>query len=398
MKSIIKFLFLTLLLHPAPGAAQQNVYDVYGYVKYMFSTTKTPLVPQRLNDHLLHIRINTRWYPTSNLTGAAEFRLRGFYGGSVKYLPGFSQLIKDNYEYSNLDAEFWKSSQSLGYGQIDRLNLDYTTGNLQITAGRQRIAWGTALVWNVTDLFNPKSILDFDYEEKPGSDALRVQFYTGAVSKIEAVFKPGKSKYSRTVAGLWSLNKAGYDFFVIAGVKNNRNVLGGAWAGDIAGAGFRGEFILSDAPEKSRIATLPLPAGFGSSLTAGTKPTTHFVLSGDYTFSNSFYVHTELLFNSNGKKKNAGLFYYQAQQIGMLSPARWSLFQEFSYDITPLIRGSVFGIFNPYDKSAVVLPSITWSAATNLDLLLIGFLTSGDRFTEFGEFGNSLFMRFKYSF
>jgi hypothetical protein len=56
------------------------------------------------------------------------------------------------------------------------------------------------------------------------------------------------------VAGLWSLNKAGYDFFVIAGVKNNRRIFGGAWAGDIAGAGFRGEFILGDAPGKSRIA------------------------------------------------------------------------------------------------------------------------------------------------
>ncbi|HDL18948.1 MAG TPA: hypothetical protein ENH29_07825 [Bacteroidetes bacterium] len=398
MKLIVKFLLIIFLFQPAPGTAQQHKYDIYGYVKYMFSTTKMPAVTQRLNDHLLHARINTRWYPTPNLTGAVEFRLRGFYGGSVKYMPGFSEWIKDNYEYSNLDAQLWKSGSSLGYAQIDRLNLDYTAGNLQITAGRQRIAWGTALVWNVTDLFNPKSILDFDYEEKPGSDALRAQFYTGAVAKIEAGFKPGKRRYTRTVAGLWSFNKAGYDFFVIAGVKNNRKVLGGAWAGDIAGAGFRGEFIFSEAPEKSKTAAFPLPAMFGGSLTAGTKSTTHFVLSGDYTFSNSFYIHSELLFNSNGKKKNAGLFYYQAQQIGMLSPARWSLFQEFTYDITPLVRGSVFGIFNPNDRSIVVLPSVTWSAATNLDMLLIGFLTAGDRFTEFGEFGNSLFIRFKYSF
>ena len=35
------------------------------------------------------------------------------------------------------------------------------------------------LVWNPNDLFNAFSFVDFDYEERPGSDALRIQKYTG---------------------------------------------------------------------------------------------------------------------------------------------------------------------------------------------------------------------------
>lgn len=397
--SIKKKLVFVFLLFPFCLQAQSENYDIYGYTKYLFSTSKIPLFSKdRLNDHLIHSRINSRWYPTQSLTGALELRLRGFYGGSIKKIPNYKQQIQTDYEYSNLDETLWNSDNSLGYGQVDRLFVDYISGDLQVTIGRQRIAWGTSLVWNITDLFNAKSILDFDYEENPGADALRLQYYTGPVSKIEAVIKPGTSKYSRTFAGLWSINAWNYDFFLIAAVKNNRKVLGGAWAGDIKGAGFRGEFTLSDPPKKGPKSKTPIPSILGKALTSYDKRAFSFVLSGDYTFPNTFYIHTELLYNSTGKKSNAGLFYLQTSEVGLLSPARWSLFQEFSYNISPLIRGSIFGIYNPDDFSRVVLPSINWSAATNLDVMFIGILTGGKNLSEYGNFGNSIYLRMKYSF
>jgi len=394
-----KKLVLLLLLLPFCLLAQSENLDIYGYTKYLFSTSQISLYSsERLFDHLIHARINSRWFPTQSLTGAMELRLRGFYGSSIEKISNYKDQIKTDYEYTNLDAELWNSDNSLGYGQIDRFFIDYNSGNFQVILGRQRIAWGTSLVWNITDLFNPKSILDFDYEENPGADALRMQYYTGAVSKIEAVVKPGKSKYSRTYAGLWSTNAWNYDFFLITAFKNNRKVLGGAWAGDIKGAGFRGEFTISDPPNKGPETKTPIPGFFGESLTNYDETTFSFVLSGDYTFPNSFYIHTEVLYISNGKKSNAGLFHLQTSEVGLLSPARWSLFQEFSYNITPLIRGSVFGIYNPDDFSRVVLPSINWSAATNLDIMGIGILTGGKNLSEYGNFGNSIYLRMKYSF
>jgi len=82
----------------------------------------------------------------------------------------------------------------------------------------------------------------------------------------------------------------------------------------------------------------------------------------------------------------------------MLSAARWSIYQEFAYDVTPLIRGSLFGIFNPDDGSYVIVPSATYSLITNFDLLLIAQLFEGDPLTEFGEFGTSFYFRMKFSF
>ena len=78
------------------------------------------------------------------------------------------------------------------------------------------------------------------------------------------------------------------------------------------------------------------------------------------------------------------LFLNEAYSLGMLTAARWSIYQEFAYDITPLIKGCLFGIFNPDDGSYAVVPSVTYSVITNLDLLLIAQVFEGDPLTEFG--------------
>lgn len=396
-KKVRKILFLLLII-PCPLWAQSSSYEISGYVKYLSSVSDSPDLEGNLYDQQVHARVNTVWYPTDSLRGQMDLRVRVFYGDSVEKIPGFSEEIENNYDFTNLDASMWDREKSLGYGQIDRLWLDYTKNDLEITLGRQRIAWGTSLVWNVIDLFNPKSVLDFDYEEKPGSDALRVQYYTGAVSKAELSIRPGRDIDHSTIAGLYSVNISGYDFYAIVGTRNNRWIVGTAWAGSILDGGFRGEVLFSESPDKDASrsqSVLPVPE---NSIFASHGTVASFALSGDYTFANSFYVHTECLYSSNGKRKNTGLFQQEAIDAGMLSPARWSLYQEFAYDMNPLTRVTLFGIFNPDDHSSIIVPMLSRSLSSNLELLLIGFLPSGEGDTEFGLYGNSIHLRLKYSF
>ena len=381
-----------------PLWAQSSSLEVSGYIKYLSSITDYPGIEDTLYDQLVHTRINTDWYPSDYLRGKMDIRIRAFYGDSVEKNPEFRREIKDNYDFTNLDAVIWDKRKSLGYGQIDRLFLDYTRHDLQLTLGRQRIAWGTSLVWNVIDLFNPKSVLDFDYEEKPGADAIRLQYYTGAVSKVELSMRPGKESESSTVAGLFSMNISEYDFYLIAGTRNNRWVAGGAWAGSVMDGGFRGEILLSQSPDRDSSRNNSLLPVSGESIFSSKRIVASFVLSGDYTFPNTFYIHTEVLYNSNGKRENAGLFYGEAAYAGMLSPARWSVYQEFAYDMTPLTRATIFGIYNPDDHSSILVPMLSRSLSTDLDLLLIGFLTSGKENTEFGAYGESINLRLKFSF
>ena len=88
----------------------------------------------------------------------------------------------------------------------------------------------------------------------------------------------------------------------------------------------------------------------------------------------------------------------RASRLGLLSPARWSLFQEFSYDISPLVRGGVFAIYNPSDRSSVVFPSATWSVITDLDLSIFALFFSGDPGTEYGQGGSAVVVRLKWSY
>jgi hypothetical protein len=391
------FLLLLVFLSTVEIHSQLSSFDYNGYAKYMFSSTKFPDATERYSDHLLHARLNTRWYPTSSLTGAVEFRFRAFYGETVENFPRFVDFIKTPRDWVDLDAVLWETNSSVGYLELDRLWLDWVNEDLDVTIGRQRIAWGTAWVWNPTDLFNPLDILDFDYEERPATDGLRLQYYTGAVTKVEFSYKPAKDPYNQILAGLWSINKWDYDFNLIGGMRFKRWLAGFSWAGDILDAGFRGEVLVSQAPSQPDTNRIYQLIG-EPSLSSFDKPLISMVLSADYTFPNTFYIHTEILYNNNGKSANTFLFLPEAYSLGMLTAARWSVYQEFSYDITPLLRGSLFGIFNPNDGSYAIVPSFTYSLITNLDLLFIGQFFEGDPLTEFGEYGSSFYLRFKYSF
>lgn len=395
----VKILLFLAACFTSTSFAQLPSTDVYGYAKYLFGSTKYPFYNERFEDHLLHARLNTRWYPVSSLTAALEFRFRAYYGESVEKIPGFLDQIKSHHEFADLDAVLWNNGKSLGYLVTDRLWLDWVKDKVEVTVGRQRIAWGTSWVWNPTDLFNPQSPLDFDYEELPGTDAVRFQYYTGPVTKLEAAVRPAKTFDRVIAAGLISMNKWDYDFNLIGGIKNNRWVLGGGWAGDVLDAGFRGEFTVTEKPgiiQRYKNLSVLLPEY--KPVSAFKDPVFSFVLSGDYTFTNSFYIHTEVMYYNTGKTLNAGLYQQEALDLGLLSPARWSVYQEFSYNITPLFRGSLFGIFNPIDKSYVIVPSASYSIITNLDFYIIALLFNGETLTQYGDYGSSFFARVKYSF
>jgi len=379
----------------------QDSWETYGYAKYLFSVTNNKLSTDNLYDHQIHLRLNNRWYATDNLTAGVEFRIRGFYGGLVENQPQFKQSVITNYPHENLETVFWNRKTSLGYGQIDRLFLNYNYEDWQFTLGRQRIAWGTSFVWNITDLFNPQSVLDFDYEEMPGSDALRIQYYTGVAGRLELALKPSDNKFERTAALLWLFNKWNYDFYLIGAWQFNKPLFAAAFAGDIYGAGFRGEFKMTDAVSEKQLegAFSPFPNYSDSD-----KQNISAVISLDYTFPSSLYLHSEFLYNSIGKTKKYSNFVekysfsLQTSKVGLLSPSRYSLFFETAYDLHPLVRGTFFVLHNPQDHSSIFVPSLSWSVITNLDLYLIGFVSDGQSLSEFGEAGKAFFLRTKFSF
>jgi hypothetical protein len=254
------------------------------------------------------------------------------------------------------------------------------------------------MVWNPTDLFNPFDILDFDYEERPGTDALRVQYYTGPLSQVGFAVTPGRTSEQVIYAGRYVYNYNNYDFTLLAGWQRKSPRIGFSWSGQLYDGGFRGEILYTDA--RYSFTTInpdfdPLNPFIEKKISGA-----HWMMSFsyEYTFSNSFTLHTEYLYNSLGVKEDAASRRYEILFTGELSPARQSLFQRCAYQFTPLLRGDLFVIFNPNDYSWIAAPSIQYSLAQNWEVYILAFPSGGDPGTEYGGYPTQYFGRIKFSF
>ncbi len=383
------FIFLFIVLLPLLIKAQQTV-TLNGYVKdlYMFYHPEMDIPgvdSEFLSTNVVHNRLNFRWDATSKFVAVVEMRNRLIFGNLVSKFPEYASMVDVDNGFFDLSWMTAQNDKWFLHSMIDRAYLDYTAGKWQFRVGRQRINWGVNLVWNPNDVFNSFSYFDFDYEERPGSDAVRVQYYTGTTSSGELVYKAGNDADQTAVAGLYRFSCRGYDFQFIGGWVGPDLIAGGGWAGDIRGAGFRGE-ITRFMPRKG--VANPVPATVAS-------------VSGDYTFRNGWYIHGSVLYSSNGTTGKAGgmnLLFNPDMSAKQLSFARYSLFGQVSKPITPLLSGSFSGIVNPSDGSFYAGPSLVYSLQNNLELMLAGQLFFGSSGAEFGDIGQVVFGRLKWSF
>ena len=346
-------------------------------------------------------RQNLRCHPHPQITIAAEFDERLLLGESARLIRQTSEAYRFEEPYFDWRRTLLDEDDVVLEAQVDRLWITGYHGDLEVTAGRQRIAWGTALVWNPIDLFNPSSPLDFASIEKPGADGLRAQYYLAPASRIEIAGALRRPEEHSIAAAQLVLNRWEYDWHVLGGRQAEEWVAGLAWAGNISGGGFRGE-LLGRFPAKEVQETEG--PGQSKALTASQKDDNSedaaltAVLSGDYTFRSSLYLHGEVLYDSRGVTGDAGgLHLVKALQEGRLSPARWSVFAEIARQLHPLVYAGLSGILNPTDSSWYAGPSVTWNALTNLDVTLTGQLFGGGSGTEFGDNGTILLAQGKWN-
>lgn len=214
---------------------------VKGYLTTMQSAIFDSLSGPFINDNLLHNRLNFKYYPSDKIAFTAELRNRLFTGDMVKAGHAYAAVIGSDQGWIDMSWNILDKRSFLLNSTLDRFYLDFITENFQVTLGRQRINWGQALIWNPNDIFNAYSFFDFDYIERPGSDAVRLQFFTSASSAVEFALKVDDSE-DVTAAGLFRFNRWGYDLQFLAGFVNSEDiVLGTGWSGAIGNYSIRGE-------------------------------------------------------------------------------------------------------------------------------------------------------------
>ncbi len=165
-----------------------------------------------LTDNLIHNRFRIKLNFDNKLDAVFEMRNRVFYGQATKFNPNLGSIL--NTDVGQLDLSFVPYDQTalVVHSIFDRAFIKYSADKWELRLGRQRINWGVNLAWNPNDLFNAYSLIDFDYQERLGVDALRFLYYTGEMSSIEFSAQPGDNINESIFAGLWKFNLNGSDF------------------------------------------------------------------------------------------------------------------------------------------------------------------------------------------
>lgn len=367
---------------------KQKNWDINGYVKDLQNVWVKNFNGSWTTWNTIHNRINFKWFPSDNFSAFVGLRNNFQYGRLIQLQSAINQDFKDilgkDNGYLDLTKIIASDTSYCFVTNIDRAYFDYNINNLQIRIGRQRINWGLGLVWNPNDIFNTFSYFDFDYEERPGSDAVKIEYFTGMASSVQAVCKINNNK-EITLAGMYRFNKWNYDMQILGGIINKDITIGCGWAGQIGGAGFRGE------------ATYFNPKKINSDSAKVFIASIDF----DYTFKNNLYIHTAYLFNSNGKRKNAGMgtdFLNYNITAKTISRAKNSLFGQVSYALTPLMNLGISSIFNTNDLSAFMGPSCDFSLTDNISVFIISQIFTGKKNTEYGNYGKLFFLRLKLNF
>ena len=379
---ITALILLSVVLRMTGQEEKSVEFDLSGYLKDLQSLALLQDQPA-VWDNLLHNRLNGELSWAKYWSLNASLRTRLFIGDQVRLAPDFDdQVDRASNDFLDLSLNVFKGGNTFLHTYFDRLHLDYTYDDLEIRFGRQRINWGINLLWNPNDIFNAYAFTDFDYEERPGSDALLVRYYTGITSSIEVAVK-GAERLDEVVAGfLWKFNKSNYDFQFLGGMFQQDLVLGGGWAGNLGLAGFKGEASLF-IPYKGTEST-----GFSSTI------------SVDYVFKNGIYWGIGVLYNAEGstQAKLTELYTFELSARN-LYPYRWSFFTFNTHTFSPISNGSLAIIYSAGAAHALFLnPSFTYSLATNWDLSAVGQFSFNKEDDRYISPVQAFFLRVKFSF
>jgi hypothetical protein len=323
--------------------------ELKGYLSNLISPQYNNFQGDWKTTNYLHQRLNFRWIPSTHFCFTAQLRSRFNYnqsGVDTTYFNVYDGFVQET------KKQFFNSS-------FDRLNLKYTNDKFEVTVGRQRINWGQSFVWNPNDLFNSYSFFDFDYIERPGSDAIRLQYYNSYTSSAELALKIDRND-KITFAGLYRFNHSGFDYQILGGVLSSEDaVIGAGTTGNIQSVSIFGEGTYFRPIKNFADTTGMVMIDIGCSK----------------MFSNNISLQLEGLFVSN--KVNINSFFNLLQStmdVRKIAFAQINLFGSISYPITPLINGSIALMWFPGKDGISGIytgPSLDFSLGNNLTLSAI---------------------------
>jgi hypothetical protein len=374
----------------------KDIVQARGYVKNLNIVSISPnKLIGNSTENFLHARLNLKIEPGKGFRLAAEMRTRLFYAGRTATTTTVQANFEKDQGLVDMAWNIGRSDAVLLTTTIDRLYAQWGNSKMEVRLGRQRINWGVNLAWNPNDIFNAYNFIDFDYEERPGTDAFRFQYFGKKMSGFEVAYAPRADWRQHTAAFMYRINARGYDIQFIGGQYKTDVTAGIGWAGNLGNAGFKGEaqwFGPYDAFADSAHAVVG-------------------ALSVDYAFKNSLYLNGSIMVNSRGMTGSdplrlASFFGGAALSAKNLMPTRYNAFVTASYPITPLFSAALAVIYGQGPNLLLLNPSLSYSVSNSFDILLAAQMFFSDfpevqnnnLVSRYQNVSNSVFLRVKFSY
>ncbi len=409
MKLLVPLLLgAALLAQPAPPGKSPSrwKHQFGGYNKALFSTSNTYFSHDAYGDLMNRLRLSYDSRYSDWFQAHIDYDNEAHFGNLITQ-PEFD-LVRHRFEASWVDLQhifvdsghaYWDTSLYRGYVTL--------RGNsVSLTAGRQRIGWGTARFWSPADVFNPINPLQIEATERQGVDAAYVEWDFTSNLTSSTAYLPQNTWRQSTLATRLSTNVAGYDLDTFFG-RFEQDWMGGAdFAGQWGGVGLRGEITYRKRHAGSRMND-PLRLTFGA----------------DYAFANTLYLITEYFYNQGqpagvcppgvpnqsikpplpGQRRLApnedrapGLRLRYTSEIFTLH--RHFLSGGAGYDVTPLFHIETYTVADLAGKSFVVLPRARYNLTPNTDLTLGAQLFASRAGGEFDGLSHLLFVELLFQF
>lgn len=330
---------------------------------------------------IIHNRLNSRFDFRNNITARIEMRNRFFYGDLLAN-DFYKQQLATDKGLMDLTFNWFDGNKYVLNSTFDRMQLNWYNSDWDIAIGRQRVNWGIHNVWNPNDLFNAFNFLDFDYEERPGSDAVRVRYNFKNNTQLEIAAAAGNNFENNTAALMYRFNTHTYDVQILGGMYKTDIAAGIGWAGNIWTAGFKGEFTYFQPHENF----------------ADTSGSISFSTGIDYSFKNGLYLNVSYLYNTLPDTSGVNNFQlYGVSDAKQLMPFEHTFFAQLSYPFNPLFMGSVAVFYEPVDNSIILFPTISYSVADNFTLSFIAQSFIG-KYIDYKPLSTTLFLDAKWFF
>lgn len=366
MKRLISVL-LCIFCGISPVMAQEGV-ELFGYFESQIMGAE---VKNNFNQlYTNKLRLDLKSSLSENITFAANFDYITYHGKTMWNVLDF--LSPDVTSIVTQGAERFFVIPFSNQNFIDNAYLKLAFPDFDLTVGKQQISLGTGYVWNPTDVFNIKDILDPTYEQ-PGHNAMRLDVPIGTDYTFTALYSPEDTWKNSAKLIQFKGRISHFDYHLIAIEKRwrfhdytrfditkmsfvemleKRQLIGASTAGEFLGLG--------------------LWAEYGYNTMEKSKNFLELVVGTDYTFDFQSYIMIEYYRNTLGKEDykqynlNDWMRLFANEQKTI---SRDQIYCFIQHPVTDFLNLGLSSIYSISDNSLALVPTLNYSFSENVDIM-----------------------------